>query len=53
MYGSIGISVGSASVIDYKQYGQLAIYADVYAKSPKDNHTLQTTLNMSATYSPR
>ena len=53
MYGSIGTSMGTANAGDYEQYGQLVIYADVYAKSPKDNHTLQTTINMSATYSPR
>lgn len=53
MYGSIGTSIGTANVGDYEQYGQLVIYADIYAKSPKDNHTLQTTINMSATYSPR
>ena len=52
MYGSIGTSNGTANVGDYEQYGQLVIYVDVYAKSPKDKHTLQTTLNMSATYSP-
>ena len=53
MYGSIGTSMGTANAGDYEQYGQLVIYADVYARSPKDNHTMQTTLNMSATYSPR
>ena len=54
MYGSISTSMGTAYVGDYKQYGQLVIYANVYANSPKDNnHTLQTTINMSATYSPR
>ena len=53
MYGSIGTSVGIANATDYELYGQLVIYAEVYAKSPKDNHTIQTTLNMSATYSPR
>ena len=52
MYGSISTSMGTANAVDYEQYGQLVIYADVYAKSPKDNHSLQTTLNMSATYSP-
>ena len=53
MYGAIGTSMGIANVADYEQYGQLVIHADVYAKSPKDNHTLQNTINMSATYSPR
>ena len=53
MYGSIGTSTGIANADDYAQYGQLVIYADVYAKSPKDSHTLQTTISMSATYSPR
>ena len=53
MYGSIGTSIGTANAGDYNQYGQLVIYADVYAKSPKDQHTLQITINMSATYSPR
>ena len=53
MYGSIGTSMGTANVGDYEQYGQLVIRADVYAKSPKDNHTLRATISMSATYSPR
>ena len=52
MYGSIGASSGTANAGDYDQYGQLVIYADIYARSPKDNHTLQTTINMSATHSP-
>ena len=55
MYGSIGTSMGTAYAGDYHEhYGQLDITSHVYAKSPKDsNHTLQTTINMYATYSPR
>lgn len=53
MYGSIGTSIGTANVRDHEQYGQLVIYVDVYASSPKDNGALQTTLNMFATYTPK
>lgn len=54
MYGSIGTSIGTANVADAKQYGQLVIYVNVYAKSPNDSsHSMQTTLNMTATHSPR